>query len=128
MMSPLVLSLYRKVLLLSLLKEPGFRSGFRSATTEVKPSGVNVVVVGRSAGAQMPASPPLPAPGQNTHKSPIKYGRYGGFAPCIGRPHPPNIHFRFPIVEPCQVAAKSLPPGVFRSAAGDAGGGSTPRP
>src|SRR4029077_16963155 len=126
---PLVRSVYVVVELERRLFESVTWSGTVLAVTVIKPNGVVTVVGGRSAGTQMPVSPPpVPAPGQNTHRSPIKEGSNGGLAPCVGRPHPPNSHLRFSIPGCDQVTPKSLPPGVFRSAAGDGGGGRLERP
>src|SRR6516225_737906 len=95
MTSPLVTSVYVVVVLLRRLSEFVTWRGTVLAVTVVKPNGVTTFVVGRSAGTQMPVSPPpVPAPGQNTHRSPIKEGSSGGLAPCVGRPHPPKSHLR----------------------------------
>src|SRR6516225_1865165 len=119
MMLPLVVSVYPK-LEKALLYRPGVCSGGcgnGSGVTVTRPVGVCTVCVGRSDGTQIPVPKPVPAPGKNTHKSFIIKGRYGGVTvDWIGRPQPPNIHLRS--AESDQVAAKSLPPGVFRSCGG----------
>src|SRR4029077_8654954 len=129
MTSPLVRSVYVVEELFRRLSESVTCRGTVLAVTAINPNGVTTFVVGRFAGTQMPVSPPpVPAPGKNTHRSSIKEGSNGGLAPCVGRPHPPNSHLRFSIPGCDQVTPKSLPPGVFRSAAGAGGGGRFERP